>query len=152
MNPGEVFNSYWKSTYFRPTKPLDNRILQEAIFGIIASGTMSFFLLLASKFSNLESDHSRFQIYKRMKKDFAAFKVADKPEEFEIAEFLIWEQNVDEMMTKNDTKIFNFLFSPSSEDSCLDWHPLQNIDINQVMVMVGVGDGDGDGDGENVKC
>ena len=95
---------------------------------------MSFFLLLASKFSNLESDHSRFQIYKRMKKDFAAFNVADKPEEFDITEFLIWEQNVDEMMTKNDMRIFNFLFNPNSEESFLDWHPLQNIDINQARL------------------
>ena len=134
MNPEEVFNTYWKSTYFRPSRPLENRTLQEAIFGIIASGVMSFFLLLASKFSNLESDHSRFQIYKRMKKDFAAFNVADKPEEFDITEFLIWEQNVDEMMTKNDMRIFNFLFNPNSEESFLDWHPLQNIDINQARL------------------
>ena len=60
-NPSKVFNAYWKSTYFRPVDPLENRILMETIFGIIASGVMSFFLLLASKFSNLESDLSRFQ-------------------------------------------------------------------------------------------
>ena len=155
-NPSEVFNAYWKSTYFRPVDPLENRILMETIFGIIASGVMSFFLLLASKFSNLESDLSRFQtmkfgflflikrsqdvnimisrfqIYKRMKKDFRAFNAADKPEELDILEFLIWDQNVDQTMTNNDIRVFNFLFNPNSDASFLDWHPLQNVDVNQV--------------------
>ena len=129
-----MFNTYWKSTYFRPVDPLENRILMETIFGIIASGVMSFFLLLASKFSNLESDLSRFQIYKRMKKDFRAFNAADKSEEMDIIEFLIWDQNVDETMTKNDTRIFNFLFKPDYGESFLDWNPLQNVDINQVQI------------------
>ena len=135
----------------------------ETIFGIIASGVMSFFLLLASKFSNLESDlsrffktmkigflfllkrsedvnvmMSRFQIYKRMKKDFRAFNAADRPEELDILEFLIWDQNVDQTMTPNDIRVFNFLFNPNSDASFLDWHPLQNVDVNQVenMMMV----------------
>ena len=160
-NPSEVFNAYWKSTYFRPVDPLENRILMETIFGIIASGVMSFFLLLASKFSNLESDLSRFfktmkigflfllkrsedvnimisrfQIYKRMKKDFRAFNAADKPEELDILEFLIWDQNVDQTMTPNDIRVFNFLFNPNSDASFLDWHPLQNVDVNQVQNMM----------------
>ena len=153
-----MFNAYWKSTYFRPVDPPENRILMETIFGIIASGVMSFFLLLASKFSNLESDlsrfqtikflfllkrsedvnimTSRFQIYKRMKKDFRAFNAADKPEELDILEFLIWDQNVDQTMTPNDIRVFNFLFNPNSDASFLDWHPLQNVDVNQVQNMM----------------
>ena len=152
-----MFNAYWKSTYFRPVDPFENRILMETIFGIVASGVMSFFLLLASKFSNLESDLSRFrtilifaeevlgckhydisrfQIYKRMKKDFRAFNAADKPEELDILEFLIWDQNVDQTMTPNDIRVFNFLFNPNSDASFLDWHPLQNVDVNQVQNMM----------------
>ena len=76
----------------------------------------------------------RFQIYKRMKKDFRAFNAADKSEEMDIIEFLIWDQNVDETMTKNDTRIFNFLFKPDYGESFLDWNPLQNVDINQVQI------------------
>ena len=79
---------------------------------------------------------SRFQIYKRMKKDFRAFNAADKPEELDILEFLIWDQNVDQTMTPNDIRVFNFLFNPNSDASFLDWHPLQNVDVNQVQNMI----------------
>ena len=65
----KVLNVNWKSSYLHPDRPEDLRVLNEVIGSLLLCGVISISLLLASRYSKLESDRSRFQIYKNIKKE-----------------------------------------------------------------------------------
>ena len=123
-----VWNTNWKSSYIHPDKPEDLRVLNEVICFLLFCGLMSISLLISSKYSKLESDRSRFQIYKDIKKEFKAFRVAESVDNMAIMDFFKVELVPDEA---EDRKLFNFLFA---KDKCqnLDRNPIDFLEFSDV--------------------
>ena len=92
----KVLNVNWKSSYLHPDRPEDLRVLNEVIGSLLLCGVISISLLLASRYSKLESDRSRFQIYKNIKKEYAAFRAAELVDNRDILDFFRDEQGPEE--------------------------------------------------------
>ena len=124
-------NFQWFSAFRTPAdRKDDTRILYEVISVLLFSGLTSFFLLVATKYSNLESDRSKFQIFNKMKKEYEAFRSADPVDESDIINYLVKEDNIDSKMNKHGRILFNILFD-SSKTKSFDCDPLLNVDINK---------------------
>ena len=102
-----VWNVNWKTSYVHPDNPDDLRLLNEVICFLIFCGLMSISLLISSKYSSLESDRSKFQIYKSIKKEYEAFQAADSVKNMDVLELCELEP-----IAAKDRRLFNLLFSP----------------------------------------
>ena len=124
----KVLNVNWKSSYLHPDRPEDLRVLNEVIGSLLLCGVISISLLLASRYSKLESDRSRFQIYKNIKKEYAAFRAAELVDNWDILDFFKDEQVPEE---DEDKKLFNFLFS-MDQTECLKQCPVKFLKFDEV--------------------
>ena len=61
-----------------------------------AALVISISLLLVSRYSKLESDRSRFQIYNNIKKEYAAFRAAELVDNRDILDFFRDKQGPEE--------------------------------------------------------
>ena len=71
-------------------------VLNEVIGSLLLCGVISISLLLVSRYSKLESDRSRFQIYNNIKKEYAAFRAAELVDNRDILDFFRDEQGPEE--------------------------------------------------------
>ena len=127
------FNSHfqWLSPHkTQAERETDQRFLLECIGILLFSGFTSFSLLIASKYSNLESDRSKFQIYNKMKKEYDDFRAADDVDDSDIIDYLVREDNIDSKMNKHGIALFNILFNKGKNEE-FHYDPLLNVDINQ---------------------
>ena len=124
-------NFQWLKPHKTPDqRETDQRFLLECIGILLFSGLTSFSLLIASKYSNLESDRSKFQIYNKMKKEYDDFRAADDVDDSDIIDYLVREDNIDSKMNKHGISLFNILFNKAKTEE-FDYDPLLNVDINQ---------------------
>ena len=87
---------------------------------------MSISLLISSKYSSLESDRSKFQIYKNIKKEYEAFQAAESVTNMDLLDLCELEP-----VSVKDRRLFNLLFSPGAEES-LDRDPIEVLDFEEV--------------------
>ena len=104
-----TWNNFWDPNYINPDNSDDLRVLNVVICSLFFCGLMSIFLLISSKFSNLESDRSQIQIYKQMRKDYQAFKEKARMEDIDLMNLFKNKQLAVE--TEEERRLFNFLFS-----------------------------------------
>ena len=112
--------------HFNITEPENLRLLNEVICALIFVGLMNIFLLISSKYSKLESDRSRIQIYKQMRKDFQDFVAADSANTISNILDLFKSEPIPEK--KEEKQLFNFLFS-KGEAEYLDKDPLDVLEL-----------------------
>ena len=87
---------------------------------------MSISLLISSKYSSLESDRSKFQIYKNIKKEYEAFQAAESVTNMDLLDLCELEP-----VSVKDRRLFNLLFSPGAEES-LDQDPVEVLEFEEV--------------------
>ena len=114
----------------RKREPENLRLLNEVICSLIFVGLMNIFLLISSKYSTLESDRSKIQIYKQMRKDLQDFVGADPTDTMHILDLFKSEPIPEE---KEEKRLFNFLFS-KGEAEYLDRDPLDVLELWNVKV------------------
>ena len=112
--------------HFNISEPENLRLLNEVICALIFVGLMNIFLLISSKYSKLESDRSRIQIYKQMRKDFQDFVAADSANTMYNILDLFKSEPIPEK--KEEKQLFNFLFS-KGEAEYLDKDPLDVLEL-----------------------
>ena len=121
----ETWNPSWTTENIHPENLDDLRVLNEAIVSLIFCGLTSIFLLLSSKYSKLESDRSRLQIYKGIRMEYESFKAAPPTGTLEMLEFFKTEGLPQDQELK---RFFNVFFQAES----LDCNPLDYIDLVDV--------------------